>query len=183
MAAIGLINNIYEAATKIDLGRKGVATRGKAEEGRILFEDGIAEAIKTFKEAQTTADPQIIILAEYTFINQELEFCIKTNKYILNSLKKAVHRFDDAFLALQAVDESGYATAEKTYPHDKDYRVKGYPKDSFHIACNSHKTRIQNNLSSPGIDPIENDLLEQRLANLATAQVSYIEKQKKVMNE
>ena len=179
----GLVNNILEAAASIDAGRKGFAIRGKAEEGRILFEDGVSEALKIFKEAQTTANPQIIILAEYTFISQELEFCIKTNKYILNSLKKAVQRFDDAFLALQAVDEPGYATAEKTYPHDKGYRVKSYPKDSFHIACGSHKTRIQNILSSPGIDPIENDLLEQRLANLTTAQNSYLEKQKIAMEQ
>ena len=101
MAAIGLINNIYEAATKIDLGRKGIATRGKAEEGRILFEDGIAEAIKTFKEAQATADPHTIIFAEYTFLSQEKEFCVEIDKEALSSLATAIQGFDDAFLALK----------------------------------------------------------------------------------
>ena len=99
----------------------------------------------------------------------------------INSLTKAVQNFDDAFLALQAVEEQGYKTAEKTYPHNYDYRVSGFPKDSFHIACGSHKTRIKNILRSPGIDPIEKELLQQRLANLSTAQNSYIEKQKKVL--
>jgi hypothetical protein len=72
---IGLINSIYKATSNIDLGRKGVATRGKAEEGRISYEDGIAEAMTAFKEAQATADPQTMIVAEYTFLAQELEFC------------------------------------------------------------------------------------------------------------
>ena len=34
---------------------------------------------------------------------------------------------------------------------------------------------------SYGIDPIEKELLKQRLSNLSTAQSSYIEKQKKAM--
>ena len=42
----------------------------------------------------------------------------------------------------------------------------------------SHRTRLQNILRSPGIDPIEKSLLKQRFANLATAQSGYIEKQK-----
>jgi hypothetical protein len=117
----------------IDAGRKGFATRGKAEEGRISYETGIAEAMSAFKEAQATADPQIIIIAEYTFLNH------------------------------------------------KDYRVSGYPKDSFHIACGSHITRIKNMLRTPGVDPIEKSLLKQRLSNLPTAQNGYIEKQKKAL--
>jgi hypothetical protein len=60
------------ATASIDNGRKGFATRGKAEEGRISYEDGIAKALATFKEAQSSADPQTMILAEYTFITQEL---------------------------------------------------------------------------------------------------------------
>ena len=46
------------------------------------------------------------------------------------------------------------------------------------MACISHKTRIQNILRAPGIDPIEKALLKQRFANLSAAQNSYIEKQK-----
>ena len=189
MAETGLLIRIANAAANIDSGRKGFATRGKAEEGRISYEKGIAEALAAFKEASATdvaaatADPQIMILAEYTFLTQELQFCEKSDKDSLNSLTKALQSFDDAFLALQAVDEGHYKVVDKTIPHSKDYRVSGFPKDSFHIACGSHKTRIQNILRSPGIDPLEKSLLKQRLLNLPTAQNSYIEKQKKALKE
>ena len=183
MDRAGLIYSITDAALAIDYGRKGFATRGKAEEGRISYEKGIADAMSAFKEAQATADPQTIILVEYTFLTQELEFCEKSDKESLSSLTKALQSFDDAFRALTVVEDSTlYQAVEKTYPHDKKFRVKGgYPKDAFHIACGSHKTRIQNMLRTPGIDQIEKSLLKQRLANLPTAQNGYIEKQKKAL--
>ena len=182
MAKIGLVNSVYEAAANIDLGRKGFAIRGKEQEGRLSYEDGIAKALSAFSEAQSTADPQTMILAEYTFLYQELQFCEKSDKDSLNSLTQAIQSFDDAFLALKAVEGSSYKTAEQIIPHHKKYRVgDGFPKDSFHIACISHKTRLQNILRSPGIDPIEKALLKQRLANLPVAQKGYIEKQKKVL--
>jgi hypothetical protein len=96
-----------------------------------------------------------MILAEYTFITQELQFCDKSDKDSFSSLTKAIQSFDDDFLALQAVEEDGYKTAEKTYPHNGKYRVKSFPMDSFHIACIGHRTRIRNMLKTPGIDPIE----------------------------
>ena len=184
MAATGLVNRIYDAAATIDFGRKGFATRGKAEEGRLSYERGITEALLAFKDAQSTADPETIILAEYTFISQELPFCDKTDTDSLSSLTQAIQSFDDAFLALEIVEDSTlYQAAEKTYPHNTKNREKGFPKDSYHIACNAHRTRIRNILRSPGIDPIEKALLKQRFANLATAQKGYIEKQKKALGE
>jgi len=179
---IGYISSITKAAAAIDFGRKGFATRGKAEEGRISYEKGIAEALFAFKEAQTTADPQTMILVEYTFLTQELQFCGASDTDSFSSLTQAIQSFDDAFFALKTVEDSTlYKGADTTYPHHKKYRVGGFPKDSFHIACGSHKTRLQNILRSPGIDQIEKDLLKQRLANLPTAQDSYIEKQKKAI--
>jgi hypothetical protein len=175
----GLASSIYEAVISIEAGRKGFATRGKEQEGRISYEDGIANALNTFQKAQASADPNNIIFAEYTFISQELQLCGETDKDTLSSLTQAVQSFDDAFLALQAVGEPGYKTAEKTYPHNGKYRYSGFPKDSFHIACISHKTRLQNVLRSPGIDPIEKALLKQRFANLSAGQDGYVEKQKK----
>ena len=85
MDLTGLLSNIYEATLAIDFGRKGFATKGKAEEGRVLYEDGRA-----------------------------------------------------------------------------------------------HRTRLGNILRSPGIDPIEKELLQQRLENMPVAQVGYVEKQKKI---
>ena len=182
MDKIGLTLDISNAAINIDAGRKGFATKGKAEEGRISYETGIAQAMSAFQAAQTSADPQAMILAEYTFITQELQFCAKSDKHSLNSLNKALQSFDDAFLALKSVEENCYKIADNIFPHNGKHRVSGFPKDSFHVALGSHKTRIKNMLRTPGVDPIEKALLEQRLANLSTTQGRYVEKQRKVMN-
>ena len=82
MARIGLVNSVYEAAANIDLGRKGFAARGKAEEGRISYEDGIATALSAFKEAQCTSDPQTIILVEYTFPNSRIAVLLQNFVFI-----------------------------------------------------------------------------------------------------
>jgi len=182
----GLIDRIYAATINIDYGRKGFATRGKAEEGRLSYERGISEALFTFRDASnlrfaSSIDPHTIILVEYIFLNQELQFCEETDTDSISSLTQAIQSFDDAFLAIKAVEDSGYRIADQTHPHSKKYRISGLPKDSFHIACIAHRTRIQNILRSPGIDPIEKALLKQRFANLSTAQNGYIEKQKKVL--
>jgi len=179
---IGLTLDISNAVINIDSGRKGFATRGKEHEGRLSYERGISEAMTVFKEAQTTADPQTIILAEYTFLTQELEFCEKTDKAAISSLTRAIRFFDDAFLALKVVESAGYKEAEQTYPHDNEYRVKeGFPKDAYHIACNGHKGRLQNILKTPGLDPIEKALLKQRLVTLSAGQGGYVEKQRKTL--
>ena len=78
------------------------------------------------------------------------------------------------------MDQTGYVTNILRATTSIDAGRKGFPKDSFHIACIGHKTRIQNILRSPGIDPIEKSLLKQRFSNIVAAQNSYIEKQKKV---
>ena len=150
MDLTGLVYSIISATANIDSGRKGFATRGKAEEGRISYELGIANALAAFKEAQATTDPQIMILAEYTFLTQELQFCEKTDKDSLNSLTQAIQYFDDAFLVLKTVEDSTlYKAVETAIPHNKKFRVSGYPKDSFHVACGSHITRIKNMLRTP----------------------------------
>ena len=179
MDLIGLANDIAVAAFNIDFGRKGFAIKGKAEEGRLSYETGIAEAMAAFQEAQSTHDPETIMLAEYTFLVQELEFCVKTDINSISSLNQAILSFNDAFLALKAVNEKiHYIAVDDSIPHNKKYRVSGLPKDSFHIACVSHRTRLQNILRAPGIDPIEKELLKQRFINLSAAQNGYIDKQK-----
>ena len=137
--------------------------------------------MSAFQEAQAAANPQALILAEYTFLSQEFQLCGKSDKDSIDSLTLAIESFDDAFLALQAVEEPGYKTADKAFPRSGKYRVHGFPKDSYHIACISHRTRLQNILRAPGIDPIEKTLLKQRLANLSAAQNGYIENQKKAL--
>jgi len=184
---ISLINNIHQAVIYIDEGRKGWATKGKEAEGRVSYEEGINLAMSFFKETQASVNPQVLILAEYSFICQELEFCSETDNDSLSSLTQAKQNFDDAFLALQVVENSTfYKEADKTYPHHKIYRVRsanGFPKDAFHYACGAHKARLKNTLRYPGVDPIEKALLKQRFTNLTTAQSGYMEKQKKALAE
>ena len=183
MDPTGLILKINDAAIAIDSGRKGFATRGKAEEGRISYEWGIAEALAAYRDAATTADPYAIILVEYTFINQELQFCVETDTDSISSLTQAIESFDDAFLVLDIVEDSAaYQYVDKSHPRSKKYRVSGFPKDSFHVAAIAHRTRLLNILRSPGIDPIEKALLKQRFANLAAAQKGYNAKQKKALS-
>ncbi|MDR2727758.1 MAG: hypothetical protein LBB56_01400, partial [Chitinispirillales bacterium] len=89
----------------------------------------------------------------------------------------------EAFLCLEIVkNHDHYLAVEKSCPLRSEYRVKGFPKDAFHVACASHKTRLKNSLSTIGLDLIEKSLLEQRRLNLTTAQNSYVKKQKFALN-
>jgi len=101
----GLVSNIVDAVLNIDAGRKGFATRGKEQAGRLSYEKGIGEALSTFQEATNqkstaSAGPQALILAEYTFLSQEFQLCDISDKDSRDSLTKAIQLFDDAFLAL-----------------------------------------------------------------------------------
>jgi len=58
---IGLAGRIFDANIGIDFGRKGFSTRGKEQEGRISYEEGITKASSAFEEAQVSADPQTIL--------------------------------------------------------------------------------------------------------------------------
>jgi hypothetical protein len=178
----GLVDSINASVLAIVFGRKGFATRGKAEEGRISYETGITLAMTTFQKAQATADPETIILAEYTFLTQELEFCEKTDNDSLSSLNQAIQSFDDAFLALEVVkDKTLYQGVDKAIPHSGKHRIKGFPMDAYHIACKGHRTRLQNILKTPGLDPIEKALLKQRYVNLSAGQEGYVELQRKIL--
>jgi hypothetical protein len=120
--------------------------------------------------------------AEEAFVEQELQFCSEQDIHTHNSLKVALQSFEDAFLSLKIVEDAAeYRAADKTWPHNSKNRIHGFPKDAFHQACIAHRTRLQNVLRSPGINMIEKAVLEQRAANMTTAQGSYIERQKKVL--
>jgi hypothetical protein len=47
---ITLAGNIANAAMLIDAGRKGFAIRGKEQEGRISYENGITKACTPFRK-------------------------------------------------------------------------------------------------------------------------------------
>jgi hypothetical protein len=182
MELIGFLNNLVFIANDIDIGRKGLAVDGKEHEGRIFYEKGIASAATAFQEAQTTADPQTIIFAELVFLQQELQFCHESDTDTHNSLIQAIQSFEDALRCLKTVENKTlYQGAETTHPTSPKYRIQSFPKDSFHLACIAHRTRLRNVLRTPGINMAEKAVLRQRIVNMRTAQGSYIEKQEKVL--
>jgi hypothetical protein len=179
----GLLNDVLTGAYNIDNGRKGFAIPGEERQGRISYVKGIALALAAFQETQHVADPQTFILAEMTFLRQELQFCVRGDTDTRNSLTHALQAFRDALRSLEVVeDAAAYKSAEKTYPTEPKKRVQGFPKDAFHQACASHNTRLRNILRTPGIEMLEKALLKQRAANMMTAQGAYAEKQRKALS-
>jgi hypothetical protein len=178
----GLLNDVLTSALRIDEGRKGFAVPGKERQGRISYEDGIMRAMSAFQEAQRSADPQTLILAEVYFLTQELEFCAKDDTGTRNSLTYAIQAFRDALRSLEVAEDAvGYKIAEKTYPTDPKKRVQSFPADAFHQACGSHKTRLHNSLRVPGIEMLEKALLKQRVVNMQAARGAYVEKQRQAL--
>jgi hypothetical protein len=166
----------------IDGGRKGLAIDGSEHEGRILYEDGLSEAMAAFTEVAATADAETLILAEHVFLTKELQFCDQADAAAIASITQAIASFDYALRSLEAVaDFSSYRVAEKTYPLFAKYRIHGMPKDAFHTACIAHRTRLNNILRAPGINMTEKALYQQRAANISTAQSVYGEIQKKCL--
>jgi hypothetical protein len=182
MDQTGLVAKILLAVQYIDWGRKGLATDGQEHEGRINFEEGIAGALAVFQEVQTAADPQTIVLAELTFLQQELYFCNEDDTITQCSLAQAVQSFEDALRCLVTVEDSIlYRAAETTHLTAHKKRIQGCPKDAVHLACLSHRTRLWNSLRTPGINMIEKAVLRQRIANMKAIQGNYLAKQKKAL--
>jgi hypothetical protein len=120
-----------------------------------------------------------MLLSEYVYIGQELASSRPEETEGRASCEAAMQSFDDAFLALEAVaDIPGYRTAEKAFPHHIKYRYKGMPKDAFHFAYMSHRTRVKNSLRRIGFDPAELALMELRMSVFNTAQDVYLELQR-----
>jgi hypothetical protein len=148
----GFLDKIIASVTNIYKGRQGLDTDGGEREGRISYQGGIALALDTFQkiQAQTAEDLQLLILAEYSFIGQELEFCDSADTNAITSLEKALIEFDEAFLAFKVLQNTeGYKFVEQVFSHRRECRYRGMPKDAFHIACAGHIARIKNILKSP----------------------------------
>jgi hypothetical protein len=173
-----------DAVLAIAKGRIGLRTHGQEHEGHLSFEQGLADAMAVFAEAQTSREPFLMLLAENVYVGQELASSRPEETEGRASCEAAMQRFDDAFLALEAVaDVPGYRTAEKTFPHHIKYRYKNMPKDAFHFAYMSHRTRVRNSLRKIGFDPDEQRLAELRMGVFNTAQDVYLEKQLAVLGE
>jgi hypothetical protein len=177
-----LIKKLNDAANLIFFGRIARRSRGQTEQGLEDFEQGLVLAIQVFDEALASADPFLMLLAEYTFVIQELESGYPEEKEALASYRAARSAFDDAFRALEVVkDQMLYKGVEKAFPRQGDYRHNGYPKDAFHIAYIGHRTRLQNTLKQIGIDPLERSFREKRIQACPIAQTAYTVLQKKAL--
>jgi hypothetical protein len=179
MEKTGSINKrITDNAVLLNRGRNLLHIEGKAEQGRIFFASGVSGAMQAFKEAPVFNEPKPIIQAEQFYLFQELEYTDKKDKLRLSSLNHAITSFDDALKALSTLESPReYKSVEKSYPNTDKYRVKGLPKDAFHIACSSHKTRLMNDLKG-ALSSSEKELIKQRITNLDTAKILYTEKQR-----
>jgi hypothetical protein len=160
-------------------------TDGREADGRVSYNDGLSLALASFKTAQDGAadDLETLVLLEQAYLAQELAFCTPIDTKAANSLANAIHGFDEGLLALKAVEAGiSYSIVDQCLPHRKETRFNGLPKDSFHYACSGHLERLDGVLHSPGINMTEKLVLEQRLANITTAQSVYVEKQKKALS-
>jgi len=183
MDPAGLINNILLAALNIDKGRKFYAIDGLEHTGRVFYEEGISTALEIFTNAQDSADPQTMILIELSFLRQELQFCDEADINTRSSLTQAIQGFEDSLRSLITVENSKlYKAAETTYPTTSKYRYHNFPRDAVHLACVSHRTRLNNSIRTPGINMIEKNVLNQRASNMSSIQAAYMEKQKKALN-
>jgi hypothetical protein len=183
METSGLSINIANAAAMIARGRRSLEIMGKTEAGLLDFQAGHTLARRTFQEAVTSGDVELILLAEYLFVTQELAESEGNEPEGKSSAEAALYSFDDAFLALKAVEEgAAYHIAEQTFPHRGQWRYKGLPRDAFHVACIAHKTRLKNGLSRLGLPKLDRELAKTRITALGAIQQVYVEKQQAALS-
>lgn len=82
-----------------------------------------------FQEAQMTVGCELLILAEETFLQQELHYCEPDDAITLSSLTQAIQGFEDSLRSLKIVEDNKlYQAAEATYATTKN-RIQGCPRD------------------------------------------------------
>jgi transcriptional regulator GlxA family with amidase domain len=115
---------------------------------------------------------------EYAILTEERRHSSENESGVVASMTAGLNAFDDALLALEAVqDIAGYKVADKTWPHSSKYRVHDMPNDALHITCKADLTRIENTLRTPGINPTERELYDQRKETLTAIRDAYQKRQ------
>ncbi|MCL2600851.1 MAG: hypothetical protein FWD88_06695, partial [Treponema sp.] len=108
--------------------------------------------------------------------------CSEVDTITRRSLIQAIQSFEDALRCLKTAEDSTlYRAVETAYPTVPKYRHRGFPRDAVHLACASHRTRINNSLRTPGINMKEKAVFTQRASNMLATQAAYTEKQKKAL--
>jgi hypothetical protein len=180
----GLIAKMYDIIARIAEGREWLFTEGVEAEGRVLYLEGLRQAIEAFSEVKAYAATHLDLLlrAEQSCLIQELQFCDPSDADSINSLKQAIADYDDALIALSLVSDSAiYRYVDMSYPRKGKYRIDGMPLDAVHAAIISHRARIKNSLRTTGVHLLVKELLKQRLQNLEAVKDVYLEKQKAVL--
>lgn len=131
------------------------------------------EQLKLLKEIQKCGDILTLITAEMSFFIAAMVQSRQQER----SIEMAKKQFQEALLSLQIIEDLAvYQKACQTYAA-KTRDAEGLPKDSFRLFLKSHIARLANQLSSPASE-VESKLLQQRRANLNTAEKLYKEKQR-----
>jgi hypothetical protein len=180
----GLLSKINAGVITIYQGRQWLDTEGLEGDGRISYKTGLAIAMEAFKEVcvHATEDLELLFLAEYTFLTQELNLCTPIDTNARTSLTAAIREFDEGFLASGILQKAeNYKLIHEALSTRTEFRYRRMPKDAFHVACAGHYQRITNSLKVSGINPAEKELLYQRRSNMVTAQSVYLEKQKGIL--
>jgi hypothetical protein len=173
-------NRIANSVVSIANGRKALHTDGTEAMGRTNLHEGIVQAVIAFKVANTANDIKTIIQSELTFVCQERVYSKSVTVH--RSLDAAKVGMNDALNSYRILSETDtYPNAEQTHPSSPRYRYRSLPKDAFHIACNSHITRLNNTLKSTEISPQIEGLYKQRIENLKKAKELYAELQSKAL--
>jgi hypothetical protein len=178
----GIITNIITGVKRIAEGRRQLMTEGEAEEGLANFRKGHALVGQIFKDAYTSGDPELMLLAELVYNVQELAESTESEPVAQSSTEAAVRYFVAAMDTFPIVHNlSLYRAVNTAFSPHPAYRYRGFPKDAVHAACASDITRIKNALRRIGIPEADISLADVRTAMLHAAQESYCALQREVL--
>ena len=182
MGKIGLTDKqvaIY--GTLINIGRKNLTVQGKTEKGLRALNKGISKTMKVF-DSVVGNSPKSILQIELLILNEDLNYCDKDHKQLKTSLEKAIFTIKEALCSCSVVtNPDKYRFANATHSHLSSNLYQGVPKDVFHLACNSHKTRLQNYQHTPGMGEVERNFYARRMRNLSVAKSLYVKLQQEAL--
>ncbi|MDR1785023.1 MAG: hypothetical protein LBR23_00950 [Spirochaetaceae bacterium] len=174
MEKAGLIADVIEGVNQVAKGRRYLMTKGETEEGLASFLNGHELLLRVFKEAHTSGDPELMVLAEFSYTRLELGESSASEPLAQSSAEAAVSYFDAAMNTFPLVrDKASYKIVDRACSPHHSYRYSGCPKDAVHVACASDRTRIQNALRRIGVPESDITLAIERMAMLKAAQEAY----------
>jgi hypothetical protein len=183
MDRISLRNNIIAAVAALVRGRHDSAIKGTAEEGLAALTEGQDLLIASWNDAIEEHDIDLMLDAMMFYTAQELVQNDEGEPVARTSAETAMDKFKDASLALEAVRTEAYIAVEKAIPHSRNYRHGKYPRDAFHIACDSDRMRIMKGLTEFGHSQAMLEVAKARRALVDAAQNAYSELQGKILEK